>query len=185
MSQPPTTTTTEFNCLRESVFHPRPLELIWIEQAYLSSHAQRHSQQAASWMDKYASVEGQLETAEGKQRRKLRKSLSLLRGLILHAMEQQKIVCARLESLQIELSSRQQWGVLEHSLGTQRLDPRSPAFVPLGHAESTECTMTEYEGDSLHTAASSIDAEVVDRKEERMIRRRWSVPLEEKSTWPD
>lgn len=185
MSQLPTTITTGHNPFREIAFHPRPFELIWIEQAYLSSHVQRNSQQVALWMDKYASVEGQLQVAEGKQRRRLRKWLSLLRGLIFQAVEQQMVVSARLEDLQIELSSRHQWGELRHSVGTQRLNPRSPVFVPLGHAESTECTMTDCEEDSLHTMESSVDTEVVDGTDERVSRRRWSVPLEEKSTWPD
>lgn len=136
-------------------------------------------------MDKYASVEGQLQVAEGKQRRRLRKWLSLLRGLILQAIEQQMVVLARLEDLEIELGSRQQWAELEHSVGIPGLDPRSPIFVPMGHADSSECTMTDCEEDSLHTVESSIDAEAVDGKDDRTATRRWSVPLEEKSTWPD
>ncbi|ODA81154.1 hypothetical protein RJ55_04118 [Drechmeria coniospora] len=94
-----------------TVFHPRPFEEIYTEQAYLTASLQVQTRRAGELIRRYCSADEELTTVqESKRRRSLRKHLNLLRLQINAAAEQEKVIFMRLSELYLEAQSRQTWG---------------------------------------------------------------------------
>ncbi|KAK7420071.1 hypothetical protein QQX98_002933 [Neonectria punicea] len=93
-----------------SVFSPRPCENPYTERAYLSASLQLQSSKAADFMREYFMAEAQHQNlGAGKDRRRLRKHLGLLRYKINQAVEQERTILARLGELYVEIQSRENW----------------------------------------------------------------------------
>ncbi|KAK7415292.1 hypothetical protein QQZ08_012390 [Neonectria magnoliae] len=93
-----------------SVFSPRPCENPYTERAYLSASLQLQSAKAADFMREYSMAEAQHQNlGAGKERRRLRKYLGLLRFKINQAVEQERAILARLGELYVEIQSLENW----------------------------------------------------------------------------
>lgn len=162
------------------VFSPRPYENVYHERAYLTGSLQDHSSRAAGLIREYSSIQARLGPLEtGKERRRLKKKLSLLKGKINEAVEQEKAIFVRLGELYVEVQSRETWAQADRvthqrsyswdgyttstpsaygamspmSCGmptpTTPLNAMSPAFVPGGYFGG-------YFGDAWQTAEPAI-----------------------------
>lgn len=110
------------------VFSPRPFEPLFAERAYLTTSLELLSSKRAALIAHYSATQDQLDHSEPspRQRRRLRKRLSLLRCKIGGAAEQQKTLFVRLGEVFVELESREAWSVAQH----QHPGSFSPADTP-------------------------------------------------------
>ena len=122
---------TDPNCIRpnlrrdlyslNSVLSPRPYESLFAERAYLTASLETLSAKRSDLMIEYCSVQEQSEHTETpKQRRRLRKRMSLLKSKIGEAAEQQKTLFVRLGELFVELQSREVLGNARQHMDLQQ-----------------------------------------------------------------
>ncbi|KID99572.1 hypothetical protein MAJ_04402, partial [Metarhizium majus ARSEF 297] len=164
-----------FSSRSRAIFHPRSLEEIYAEQAYLSLTLHAHIAQHCDLMNRYSLTEA--ETFEGESRkckRRARKELGLLRGQLIHAAEQEQIIFARLGELFVEAKSRESRNVAQNQRlqglrGLRRyshpqnhqemrrsmssLNGATPAFIPQKDLFSHQ----EYDEDVASTANTGKD----------------------------
>lgn len=99
------------------VFSLRPYGSLYAERAYLDTSLQIQSNQAASLMEQYSTVEAKfLCLTGGKERRRLRKQMDLLRLRINYTVEQENIISRRLGELYVEIQSRESWAQFAHQI---------------------------------------------------------------------
>ncbi|KPM46130.1 hypothetical protein AK830_g465 [Neonectria ditissima] len=124
------------------IFSPRPYENLYTERAYLSASLQLQADRAADLMKQYSLAEAQHQNLEaGKERRRLRKYLGLLRSKINQAVEQERAIFVRLGELYVELQSRENWA-WTGSHGTSFMGGSIPATPSVYSAMSPiSCTM--------------------------------------------
>ncbi|KID91838.1 hypothetical protein MGU_01808 [Metarhizium guizhouense ARSEF 977] len=164
-----------FSSRSRAIFHPRSLEEIYAEQAYLSLTLHAHIAQHCDLMNRYSLTEA--ETFQGESRkckRRARKELGLLRGQLIHAAEQEQIIFARLGELFVEAKSRESRNVAQNQRlqglrGLRRyshpqnheemrrsmssLNGATPAFIPQKDLFSHQ----EYDEDAASTADTGKD----------------------------
>ena len=94
------------------IFSPREYQQVYTERAYLASALQSQSLRATDLIRQYSSVDEQLQRVAdvpSKQRRRLRKQLSLLRAKLNDAGSQERALLVRLGELCVELQSHEAW----------------------------------------------------------------------------
>ncbi|KAL6851356.1 hypothetical protein ACO1O0_008484 [Amphichorda felina] len=94
------------------IFSPREYQQVYTERAYLVSALQAQSLRATDLIRQYSSVDEQLQRVAdvpGKQRRRLRKQLSLLRARLNDTGSQERALLVRLGELCVELQSQEAW----------------------------------------------------------------------------
>lgn len=141
---------------------PRPYEAIYHERAYLASYLEQKTQRIERLIREYSEAEAQLERgATGKTRRRLRKLLSLLRGKLDEASEQERAMFSRMGELYMELSSRESW---ERAAASSRRNPgpaaaSSSSSSGEGHAASpsTPCPSFASSDWSVSSGAGSLE----------------------------
>ncbi|GAB0134092.1 hypothetical protein EsDP_00002477 [Epichloe bromicola] len=90
------------------IFHPRPYEEIFAEQAYLSLTSQSHTSRLCDLVSRYHMAEEESIYGESrKMKRRARRQVGILRSQIRYAAEQEKTIFVRLGELQIEARSRE------------------------------------------------------------------------------
>lgn len=161
---------------------PRPYEFIWTEQAYISSHIERHTSRLRQCRLKMEWAEQQISSGLGQSRRRMKKLVSMLKTTYDRDEQAQAQLYARLAELSIELSWRQALGQEQGSEPT-RLNAESPEFVPQSHEiytrlelKSPEQLVERLEPDCDQVAEEDV-AVVPNNK-------RWSAPYL-KPQWPE
>lgn len=95
-----------------NVFHPRPYEDVYAEQAYLSVTFQSHINKVSDLIHKYSLAEEESIHGESRKcKRAARKQIGILRGQLIHAAEQEQAIFVRLGELYVETKSRETWDV--------------------------------------------------------------------------
>ena len=103
----------------EIVFSSRSFQELHTERQYLSSALQGQSARARELIRQYASVEEQFILAnEPKQRRRLKKQLSLLRSKLDHSTNQERALLIRLSELSLELQNQENWSQAQQERAT-------------------------------------------------------------------
>ncbi|CAM1503090.1 Fc.00g078660.m01.CDS01 [Cosmosporella sp. VM-42] len=97
------------------IFSPRPYENLYTERAYLTTALQKQSVRTVGLIRHFSSVETHLQGLEGKERRKLRKQLSMLKSKLNGAAEQERAIFGRLGEVYVEIQSRETWTQASHS----------------------------------------------------------------------
>jgi hypothetical protein len=123
------------------VFSPRPYEPLFAERAYLSNSLEELSTKRLEMMGQYSTAAQELEEVceNAKQRRRLRKRLSLLRSKINQVVEQEKSLFLRLGELHLELESRDAWAMTQH---------HAPSSHSIGGSDTTssQCSSSPMQG---------------------------------------
>lgn len=92
------------------IFSPRGYQELYTERAYLSSALQTQYLRATDLIRQYSSAEEELRDVDtARQRRRLRKQLSLLRSKLNDAGNQERALLIRLSELCVELQSHETW----------------------------------------------------------------------------
>lgn len=111
-----------------TIFHPRPYEDIYAEQAYLSITLQAYTAKLSDLITKYSLTEEESVHGESRKcKRKARKELGVLRGQLIHAAGQEQAIFTRLGELYVEAKSRDTWNIAHRH--RSRL-PRRPSGQP-------------------------------------------------------
>ncbi|KAG5950568.1 hypothetical protein E4U53_004839 [Claviceps sorghi] len=100
-----------------SIFHPRRLDEIYAEQAYLSVALQAHTARLCDLLGTYHAAEADTHGPSRKIKRRARRQVGLLRAQIRQASEQQKTMHLRLSDLLLEAKSRAALDLARHHPG--------------------------------------------------------------------
>ncbi|KAG5986819.1 hypothetical protein E4U54_005252 [Claviceps lovelessii] len=134
-----------------SIFHPRSLEEIYAEQAYLSLTLQSHSSRLCDLVSTYHQAEADSIHGESRKiKRRARRQIGLLRTQIRHAAEQEQTIYLRLSDLLIEAKSRAALDLTPNSHAHRRgVGPPPPAHsAPSGPASRLNGATAEFVPDT-------------------------------------
>lgn len=207
---PPTTRRSQPT---ESILHPRAFEDIFFERAYLLTALSTQKLWVLDLLRRYARADFELANSyPGQQKRSLRKRRSLLRCKCDEAVQQEMSLSARLNQVEMELTSREERNKLRqlvqqhqqhiiymeptpslaYSTCTEStsetaqfslLDARSPEFVPAAKPKLPTISITPpEEPEILLEEIAPTDMTVL--RNSTTQSRRWSLQPS-KPDWPD
>ncbi|CEJ90087.1 hypothetical protein VHEMI05893 [[Torrubiella] hemipterigena] len=207
---PPTTRRSQSTA---SILHPRAFEDIFFERAYLLTTLSAQKLRVLDLLHRYARADFELaNNYPGQQKRSLRKRRSLLRCKCDEAIQQEMNLSARLNQVEMELTSREERNKLRellqqhpqqiiymeptpslaYSTCTEStcettqfslLDARSPEFIPAAKPTLPTISIT-HPSEDTETLLDENAPEIAVLRDSVTQSRRWSLQLS-KPDWTD